>query len=95
MHKWMMITAFLATLLALGGCASSGQASGDEAVAEAEGETEVVCRRVKKVGSNFYHKVCKTRRQMDEEKSDSDAVLRRQRERNARGAIQNSGVGGG
>ena len=87
MNKWILLLALLVTA----GCAGSGQSSTGEAVAEAEDDTELVCRRVKKVGSNFTETVCRTRRDMEEDRADAQQRLQEQRQRNARSTISSGG----
>lgn len=87
MKNWILLVAILVTA----GCAGSGQSTSGEAVAEAEGDTELVCRRVKKVGSNFTETVCRTRREMDADQADAQQRLQQQRQRNATGGTISSG----
>ena len=81
----------LLAALTFTGCAGSGDTTSGEAVAEAEGDTELVCRRVKKVGSNFSETVCRTRREMEADRADAEQGIRRQRQQNATGGTISSG----
>lgn len=87
MRKLIMLT----TLLAIGGCAGSGASSSGDAVADAGGDTELVCSRVKKVGSNFTETVCKTRREIEADREGAEQRIRQQRQRNATGGTISSG----
>lgn len=101
MHKWILISA----LLAIGGCAGTGQPSvaeseskaagtqTEEQVADASNDSgsEMVCTREKKVGSNMYQRVCKSRRQREAEREASQEQLRRDRSLQGAGSIRDSG----
>jgi hypothetical protein len=101
MRNWILIL----SLLMLAGCAGTGQpsvvaddankgdAQAEEQVADASGDSanEVVCTREKKVGSNMYQRVCKTRRQLEAEREASQEQLRRDRSLQGAGAMQGGG----
>lgn len=92
MRNWTMM---MVAALMLGGCASNGGGTTGEAVASSDPETEVICRRVKKLGSNFTETVCKTRAEMDQEREQAGETMRRERDRMQRSTIENSRNSGG
>lgn len=95
------LVALLGMLVMLGACTNAGtRADGggegvvveaqvrDSKMHEASGDpNEMVCRRTHQVGSNFPRTVCKTRREMDEERRDAERAMQLQQQRNAAGRI--------